>query len=389
MSRTPPLKVLIPFNTVSLYGMERGIVEAFDLLRPEIDTHFLLSYTTRQSSLPLLAELQGRGLTYSFFSDLKGWPRIGKPHSVREAFKMFKAMILGNRDVLKAAKGKDVIYLPGARYFFFAILASVKHRLQNREQRIIYHFHDLVLNRSRLLGIVSPFVTDFVHNTEWSRAAVTQPNPCLTKKRNWIIPHTTQPRLGKVENETVEVRRNNLNLLFVGQIAKHKGIDLLLDAHALLRETHPDVVLHIVGNYQEKDSEIRIKEAVRNDVGVKYWGYRDDVLEIMKMVDVYVHPSPPSRCSESFGRGVVEAMSTGTPVVCFRSGALQEIVIHERTGLLCAEESAADLARNLSRFLDSADLRNRCGRLARAEFERKYNNPSVKARWMELFELKQ
>lgn len=384
-----PVKVLIPFATVSLFGMERGVIETFDLLRPEIDPHFLVSQTTRLLNLPLLGELKGRGLKYSFFSDLHGWPRIGKPHSVREAWRMVKAMILGNYDVLKAAKGQDVIYLPGDRYFLFAMLASIRHRLQNREQRIVYHFHDLILKRSKLLGIVSLFVTDFVHNTELSRVAVTRPNAYLTKKRNWVIPYPTQPRLGKADNKTVEMGCNSFSILFVGQIAKHKGIDLLLDAHELLRESHPNVVLHIVGSFQEEDSEIRIREAVRSDLGIKYWGYRDDVLEIMKMVDVYVHPSPPSRFSESFGRGVVEAMSTGTPVVCFRSGALEEIVIHERTGLLCAEESAADLARNLSRFLDNADFRNRCGRSARAEFEEKYNNPSVKARWTELFELKQ
>lgn len=383
------LKVLIPFNTVSLYGMERGVIETFDLLRPEIDAHFLLSYTIREMNLPLLAELQGRGLEYSFFSDLQGWPRIAKPRSIIDCWKMVRAMVLGNRDVFKAAKDKDVIYLPGDRYFLFAILASLRHRLQNREQRIVYHFHDLILKRSMLLGLVSHFVTDFVHNTELSRIAVTRPNAYLRKKQNWVIPCPIQPRLEIAANETVEIGSDTFNILFVGQIAKHKGIDLLLDAHELLRQSQPKVVLHIVGNYQDEDSAIRIKEAVHRNVGIKYWGYRDDVLEIMKMVDVYVHPSPPSRFSESFGRGVVEAMSTGTPVVCFRSGALEEIVIHEQTGLVCTEESAADLARNLSRFLNSADLRNRCGRLARVEFEENYNSPSVKARWMELFELKQ
>ena len=383
------LKVLIPFNTVSLYGMERGVIETFDLLRPEIDAHFLLSYTIREMNLPLLAELQGRGLEYSFFSDLQGWPRIAKPRSIIDCWKMVRAMVLGNRDVFKAAKDKDIIYLPGDRYFLFAILASLRHRLQNREQRIVYHFHDLILTRSMLLGLVSHFVTDFVHNTELSRIAVTRPNAYIRKKQNWVIPCPIQPRLEIAANETVEIGSDTFNILFVGQIAKHKGIDLLLDAHELLRQSQPKVVLHIVGNYQDEDSAIRIKEAVHRNVGIKYWGYRDDVLDIMKMVDVYVHPSPPSRFSESFGRGVVEAMSTGTPVVCFRSGALEEIVIHEQTGLVCTEESAADLARNLSRFLNSADLRNRCGRLARVEFEENYNSPSVKARWMELFELKQ
>jgi glycosyltransferase involved in cell wall biosynthesis len=379
------LKILIPFNTVSLHGMERGVIETFDLLRPEIDPHFLLSCTTRRLNLPVLEELQGRGLSFSFFSDTEGWPRIAKPRSLSEAWKMVKATLIGNRDVLRAAQGKDVIYLPGANYFVFATAAAIKHRLQNRQRRIIYQFHDLVLKRSRLLGMVSPFVTDFVHNTETGRRAVTVPNPYVAKKRNWIVPLPVQARLRAQEN-TFDITGAG-NILFVGQIAKHKGIDLLLDAHKLLRQSHPNAVLHIVGEFQEEESAAMIREAISKDTGIKYWGYRDDVLNMMRRADIYVHPSPPSRFSESFGRGVVEAMSTGTPVVCFRSGALEEIVGHEQTGLICAEETAEELARNLRRLLDDSDLRERCSKSARAEFEKKYSNSTVKARWMKLFEL--
>ncbi len=384
------LKILIPFNTVSLHGMERGVIETFDLLRPEIDPHFLLSCTARRLNLPVLEELRGRGLSFSFFSDTEGWPRIAKPHSLPEAWRMLKATLLGNRDVLKAARGKDVIYLPGANYFVFATLASIRHRLRRRHQRIVYHFHDLILKPSRLFDIAAPFITDFVHNSESGKLAVTQTNPSLARKRNWIVPLPVQDRLGKVEPDEVEMDRSReFNVLFVGQIAKHKGIDLLLEAYKIVRKTHPRVVLHIVGSDQEKESVAKLMDAIREDGGIKYWGYRGDVLEIMKMADVYVHPSPPSRCTESFGRGVVEAMSTGTPVVCFGSGALQEIVTHEKTGLICVDETAADLARNLIRFLDHPNFRDECGKLARVEFLEKYSNPIVKARWMELFEPKQ
>ena len=126
--------------------MERAVIETFDLLRPEVEPHFLMSYTTKRLDLPILKEIQKRGFNHSFFSDCTGWPRIGKPKSLRHFWSMSRAMLSGNRDVWTAARGKDFIYIPGFNYFYFAMLASLRHRLLGK--RIIYHFHNLATKSS-------------------------------------------------------------------------------------------------------------------------------------------------------------------------------------------------------------------------------------------------
>ena len=116
---------------------------------------------------------------------------------------------------------------------------------------------------------------------------------------------------------------------------------------------------------------------------MRYWGYRDDVLGIMKMADILVPPSPSST-NESFGRVVTEAMSVGTPTVCFRSGALQEIVAHEETGLICEAETVESLAHNIERLLTDNQLRERCGRSALSRFEEFYGAEQIKSRWLKV-----
>src|SRR5437868_7337881 len=122
-------RVLIVFNAgATVYGMERGVIETFDLLKPEVEPHFLMSYTTKRLDLPILREIKERGLSHSFLSDWTDWPRIGKPKSLREAWAMSLAMIRGNRDVLQAARGKDFIYIASVNYFYFALLAALIQR---------------------------------------------------------------------------------------------------------------------------------------------------------------------------------------------------------------------------------------------------------------------
>jgi glycosyltransferase involved in cell wall biosynthesis len=378
------VSVLIPFNTVSLYGMERSVIETFDLLRPEVKAHFLLSHATARQNLPVLEEIKARGLEYSFFTDTRDWPRIGRPQTFAAGRQMVLAMIRGNRDVWRAAQGKDVIYISSVNYFYFAFLAAIVHRFLRR--RLVYHFHDLINKPSRRLHLLSFFTTDFVHNTRFGLDLVAKQNRFVRRSKNWIIPFAISARPNMQTSINKEGGKAlGHNILFVGQVAKHKGVDLLLDAFRLLNLSKNDVMLHVVGTCTDADLEKRMKQNKgTNGSRIKYWGYRGDVLNMMKAADVYVHPSPPSRFQESFGRGVVEAMSVGTPAVCFASGALQEIVIDGKTGFLCEEESASCLAKNIERLLHDDELRARCGRSSFEEYQRHYSKARIRSRWLVL-----
>jgi glycosyltransferase involved in cell wall biosynthesis len=381
--RTNKPRVLIVFNAgAKAYGMERAVIETFDLLKPEVDPHFLMSYTTKRLDLPILREIKERDLSHSFLSDWADWPRIGKPKSLREAWTMSIAMVRGNFDVLKAARGKDYIYIPGINYFYFTLLAAIFHRL--RGKGIIFHFHDLVSTPSVRLRFTSWFVTDFIHNTSYGREAVTKSNPFVDRAKNWIIPSPVlRAERSELSDNASDFERTGQHILFVGQVAGHKGIDMLLNAFSLLRRSHKDIKLHIVGGCDNADLKTRINGGSSGNSGIRYWGYRDDVLRIMKLADILVPPSP-SATNESFGRVVTEAMSVGTPTVCFRSGALPEIVAHEETGLICEAETAESLACNIERMLTDDQLRERCGLLALSRFEEFYSPARVKIRWLQV-----
>ena len=375
-------QVLIPFNTVSLYGMERGVIETFDLLRPEVEPHFLMSYTTQRLNLPVLAEIKRRSLAHSLFSDKMGWPRIGRPSSIRDVWGMTVAMILGNRDVLKAARGKDIIYIPSVSYFYFAVLAVIVHRLLGR--RIVYHFHDLMDWPSLSLKLASPLVTDYVHNTKFGYDKVTALSPEVRKKRNHIIPYPMRSRATTVEQPSVSGRSNGKrSVLFTGQVSRHKGVDILLDAFEALARSHEDLVLNIVGGCDDPILRQRLENGMAgNACAVKWWGYQNDVGPFLSDAYLYVQPSPPSRFHESFGIGLVEAMSFGIPSVCFRSGAFQEIMIHEQTGLICEDEQPQLLAENIDRLLRDVELRNYCGQQALKRYHENYSNAQIKDCWL-------
>ncbi len=293
-------------------------------------------------------------------------------------------MIRGNLDVLRAARDMDLIYIPSVSYFYFALIAALFHRLRGR--RIVYQFHDLITTRSARLRFTSLFISDFVHNTRLGYDEVSRANPFIAKVRNLIIPLTVHfPPDGHSSNGQ-EGFDGKHNVVFVGQIAEHKGIDILLSAFKLLnRNNGNEVRLHLIGGCADERLKKTLDELTLNSGrSVKYWGYRDDISGFLKKADVLVQTSPAAT-NESFGRAVVEGMSFGVPAVCFRSGALQEIVIPGHTGLVCEEETAECLAKNIERMLADNDLRKRCGQNAREIYQERYEQSRVKRLWLEAF----
>jgi len=379
-----PVRVLIVFNTVFLYGMERQVIESFDLLRPEVEPHFLLSYTTQRKQLPLLAEIARRGLEHSFFSDHTDWPKIGRPRSLRQAWQMLVAMIQGNRDVLRRSRGCDAIYLPATGYGYFALLGAPYCRL--RGKRVVFEFHDLPRSWQLRLRLVSMLATDCVHHTRFGYDFTVGTNPYIARKKTFICPGRTQGlRFCDPDPQVRRALECKRNLLFVGQVTRSKGIDLLLEAFGRLASDYPDSHLHVLGGCNEEQELRHTIASMGLASRVHLWGYRDDVPDFLRMTYLYIHPSPPSRFVESFGRGVVEAMSQQVPTVCFRSGALQEIVVHGKTGLVCEEETPECLAANIRMFLDHPRFRSTCARAALSRFEERYYDERLRQRWVEFF----
>jgi glycosyltransferase involved in cell wall biosynthesis len=295
---------------------------------------------------------------------------------------MVAAAVRTNMAIFKGASGKDVLYVPSISAGFGSLLAALHYRLTGR--RVIHHFHDLGTN-NRLFPLWIPLVTDFIHNTKFGYEDIVQKLPAIKRKRNYIVSPILEIDLRVQEDpETRRLLEGRRNLFFVGQVSRHKGVDILLDAFRLVADQYPDVMLHLVGGCGEDFRRELDQQLSRELAGrVQFWGFREDAIQLLRYAYLYVHSSPPSRFHESFGRSVVEAMSLGVPTACFRSGALQEIVLHEKTGLVC-EESASSLASALNRFLEEPQFRDACGKGARQRYEQEYSSVVVRPRWAQL-----
>ncbi len=149
-------------------------------------------------------------------------------------------------------------------------------------------------------------------------------------------------------------------LLFVGRLNEQKGLRLLLDAFAMMRQP---AQLNVVG--AGPDAAVLRERAATLGVGnrVNWLG----PLPQKSLVSLYQRASavPVPSLDEGLGLVAVEAQLCETPVVGFDSGGLADVIAHGETGLLIAPGDVAALAGALDRVLTDSQLRRTLGSAGR------------------------
>ncbi len=167
--------------------------------------------------------------------------------------------------------------------------------------------------------------------------------------------------------------------LYVGRLSPEKGIATLL---AAWEKVGPRIPLKLAGDGPES---ARVQEAANRLPGIVWLGRQphEQVLSLLKQASFLVLPSI---CYENFPLTIVEAYACGTPVMASRLGSMQEIVRHDKTGLLFTVGDADDLATQVKWVLSHPERMLEMRITARAEFEAKYTAEKNHHRLMSIYE---
>lgn len=166
-------------------------------------------------------------------------------------------------------------------------------------------------------------------------------------------------------------------LLFLSRIHPKKGIDLLIDAVAGVREKIPDVRLVIAGGDAGTGylDEIRLRSDRRGLAGVVvFLGEVEDErkFEALSAADAFVLPS----YSEGLPVAALEALGCGLPAIVTRECNLPEIA--ERGAGYVVEPHVAAIRTAISRLFSLARReRNSMGRRARELARDKFTWPGI------------
>jgi glycosyltransferase involved in cell wall biosynthesis len=161
-------------------------------------------------------------------------------------------------------------------------------------------------------------------------------------------------------------RSSTIKLLFLGLVSERKGAFELLKAlrRALDAPAAPDLKLVLAGNGELEKARALVRELdLAGHVEIPGWIGPEEKLRRLAEADVFVLPTR----HEGLPMAMLEAMSTGLPVITTPVGGIPEVVRDGETGLLVDPGNAAALAEAMARLSADPDLRHRLGAAAAAE----------------------
>ena len=132
---------------------------------------------------------------------------------------------------------------------------------------------------------------------------------------------------------------------FVGTLAPHKGVDVLVRAFRAL--SGPDLTLDLHGGVTTHPAYVAdLRRAAAGDERIRFHGPfpEGEQPQVLSSIDLLVLPSV---WWENSPLTVLEALAAGIPVVASAIGGLPEIVAHEDTGLLVPPGDAGALLKAL------------------------------------------
>ncbi len=148
------------------------------------------------------------------------------------------------------------------------------------------------------------------------------------------------------------------NLLYVGQLIRGKGVDLLLQA---LKYVKCDYILKIIGtgNAESRLRNLCQELGLSRHVEFLGWVNHEELETHYAWSKILV---VPSRWPEPFGMIGLEAMRQGRAVVGFQTGGIPDWLEHEVTGLLAPEQDVQALGQALEKLLIDTALAEKLGR---------------------------
>jgi glycosyltransferase involved in cell wall biosynthesis len=195
--------------------------------------------------------------------------------------------------------------------------------------------------------------------------------------------------INKIEQESKEplkettgesIARKGRIIGCVGRLAEQKGYPYIFRAMQTVITHYSDCVLQIVGD-GELNVELHQMVADLNLVEhVEFLGLRSDVPALMRTWYVFVLPS----LWEGFPTVVMEAMICNVPVIATDIPGTNELVIHEKTGLLVPTKEVESLTDAIIRIFKHPDLRNRLVIEAKKHAE-KFNMENIAESYYQLF----
>ncbi|GGA84434.1 glycosyl transferase family 1 [Neiella marina] len=168
---------------------------------------------------------------------------------------------------------------------------------------------------------------------------------------------------------------------FIGQMISRKNIGDILDIFEAMASDDPNLELVLLGDGDERAALEQYCESLSQRERIKFLGFRDDRLELLKSFDLFVMSST----LEGIPRCLMEACAMEIPIAAYDIPGIDQLVTHQQTGLLAPLGDKDALQQCWQTLLDEPTEAKQLGVNARLFVEQHFSAKRMAREYDELF----
>ena len=164
----------------------------------------------------------------------------------------------------------------------------------------------------------------------------------------------------KIKNNFRIIERSKTILLFVGNMTKRKGADLLSE---IMRRLGDKFVLICTSGARKSVIRVNANMHIIGNLS------QEELIDYYNYCDVFVFPSR----LEGLSFAVIEAMACGKPVVATNCSSMPELIVDGKGGFLCEMDNVNEFTEKIQALAENKALRKEMGRFNRERVEKYFS----------------
>lgn len=371
----PPLVTHVIYR-LTVGGLENGLVNLINAMPPERYRHAIVCLTDfsdfrdriRRPDVQVIALHRQEG------QDLDIYRRMWK------ALRTLRPAIVHTRN------------LPTLEFGLLAALSGVSKRVHSEHGRDMYDLYGANAKYNMFRRAIRPWVGHYIAVSkdleQWLESCIGVRKERLSQIYNGVDSRRFHPRRGSCQETAlpISLRDGTVRIGTIGRMQPVKDQVTLAKAFIHLLQEEPvwrqsaRLVLVGEGPLRQQCLDLLSQAGLQDLAWIP--GERDDVAEILRILDVFVLPS----LGEGISNTILEAMATGLPVLATNVGGNAELVRAGETGTLVRPADPVAMANVMRTYLANPDLRVRHGLAGRKLVEDRFSIEAMVQGYLDVYD---
>lgn len=360
------MKVLQFICSTGFYGAERWVLALSKHLPKTVTSNLAVTLEPGTEELELVKQFESIGDTFSI--PMKSRFDLSAVNKLAELIK---------------EQGIDIVHTHGYKSDILGVLAARKagvpcvitpHGFENAADLKLRLFIWLGCQSMRFADKVVPLSKQLMQDVEKFK---------VDKKKLAYI----QNGVDLSEVEAVRLTKKpkvklKKTIGFVGQMISRKNITAILDCFDNLYKKRQDIELVLLGDGDSRPSLELYAKDLPSSPDIKFLGFRNDRLQLLRDFDLFVMTST----LEGIPRCLMEACAMEIPVSAFDIAGIDQLITHEKSGLLAPLHDNKQLQIDWETLLDNEQYASELGANAKSFVEENFSAKRMADEYLVLFE---